>query len=134
MILVIDTAGKEIKIGLVFGEKIEHITFEGGRELSVKLFENLDCLYKRFTQQFNETNSIIVNSGPGSFTGLRIGISTANAMAYSLDIPVVGIKSPKDFEELINRGKIELKGKEKFTESVLPEYGSEPHITQPKNK
>lgn len=46
---------------------------------SGKLFENL--------------NAIAVSKGPGSFTGLRIGVSIAKGLAYGLDIPIIGINT-----------------------------------------
>lgn len=133
MILVVDTAEKKTRLAVVYGEKIEQISFEGGRELSSKLYENLDCLYKKIDQSLDETKSIIVNAGPGSFTGLRIGISAANALAYSLDIPIVGVSSPTDIDDLVSEGKKLLNNQEKFNGSVVPEYGAEPNITKPKN-
>lgn len=132
MILVIDTAGKEVSLGLITNDKIEQISWEQGRDLSTDLYKNLDCLYKKVIQDIHNTKSIIVNAGPGSFTGLRIGVSTANAFAYSLDIPIFGIVNPTNFNDLVKRGKLELQGKEKFTKSVFPEYGAEPNITKPK--
>lgn len=134
MILAIDTATKEVKIALVFDQKTEQISWEQGRDLSVKLFENLDCLYKKVDHKINETKGIIVNAGPGSFTGLRIGISTANALAYSLNIPIVGIVHPTNMNDFIESGRNALKGKTTFGKSILPEYGAEPNITQPKGK
>ena len=41
----------------------------------------------------NDLDSIAVNGGPGSYTGLRIGVSTAKALCYSLSIPLVSLDS-----------------------------------------
>lgn len=90
---------------------------------------------------------IIVASGPGGFTSLRIGLATANALAFSLQIPIVGIYLPQsipsriepacrqaedsvEFQDkyLIKLGINKLKKTKNF-KPVLPNYGSEPHIT-----
>jgi len=68
----------------------------------------------------------VVYKGPGSFTGLRIGISVANALAYGLNVPIVSTTG-KDWQlQGIDRLK---KGKNET--SAVPDYGSEPHITLP---
>lgn len=129
MILVIDTSDKMAKISLD-GKLIE---WEGGRELSATIFNKLDDLYASKGANFSQTKGIIVNAGPGSFTGLRIGISIANAMAYALNIPIVGVAKPHDFSDLVQRGQNDLEGLKDFSMSVEPFYGSEPNITKPKD-
>jgi tRNA threonylcarbamoyladenosine biosynthesis protein TsaB len=47
-----------------------------------------------------DLDAIEVNAGPGSFTGVRIGVSVANAFAYALQIPING-KSPNKDASLI---------------------------------
>ena len=43
--------------------------------------------------QMEELNAVAVSSGPGSYTGLRIGLSTAKGLSYALDIPLISISS-----------------------------------------
>lgn len=43
--------------------------------------------------QMKDINAIAVSSGPGSYTGLRIGLSTAKGLCYALDIPLISISS-----------------------------------------
>lgn len=49
--------------------------------------------------QKKQLNAIVVGIGPGSYTGLRIGVSTAKGLAYSLDIPVIAISTLESFAE-----------------------------------
>lgn len=41
-----------------------------------------------------DLNEIRVHTGPGSFTGLRVGVAVANALGYALNIPVNGLQAP----------------------------------------
>ena len=86
---------------------------------------------------------IIVVQGPGGFTSLRIGIATANAMAWALQIPIIGVESNikslvisdkeirESDEKLIKSGLKKIKKIKKFRQ-VLPKYGREPNITMKK--
>jgi tRNA threonylcarbamoyladenosine biosynthesis protein TsaB len=134
MILVIDTATNEAKIALVSDKKVEQISWLGGRELSATIIEKIKELYKKVGGEFTETEGVIVNAGPGSFTGLRIGISVANAWAYGLNVPVVGVDHAETFAEIINSGRDKIRELSNFEKSVEPVYGAEPNITKPKNK
>jgi len=53
----------------------------------------LDCLKKENIKP-EDIDSIEVNSGPGSFTGTRVGVAIANALGYSLDVKVNGSYTP----------------------------------------
>ena len=66
---------------------------------------------------------IVVVKGPGSFTSLRVGISTANALAFALGVPAVGVELGCDLQ------KLDLLFKKTKPNIVLPEYGQEPRIT-----
>lgn len=133
MILVVDTSGKEVRLGLIRNNKNEDsmIEFEAGRSLDSLILQKIDELIGGAT---NELKGIVVNSGPGSFTGLRIGLSVANALAYSLDIPIVGISKTESWDELMQKGTKELEDQTRFVKPVLAEYGAEPNITKPKER
>ena len=69
---------------------------------------------------------IYVVSGPGSFTGIRTGVSVALALGFGWNIPVYGIAKsivPNDLKSLTA---MKLK---KITPAFIPEYGAEPNIT-----
>ncbi|MBT4722252.1 hypothetical protein HOB30_00655, partial [Candidatus Falkowbacteria bacterium] len=63
----------------------------------------------------------------------RIGVTTANALAYSLDVPVVGVEVLEEdkLDKVFEDGVLKLKGKKKFEMKavVVPEYGREPNIS-----
>lgn len=92
------------------------------RELSRTLSGEYQKILMKAKIEKIDLSGICVFSGPGSFTGLRIGISFANALAFGLKIPVYETKK---------RGIINTKNPKKV---VIPFYGSEPRITKPKKK
>ena len=101
--------------------------WQAGRNLSKDLLKTISNLLKKAEINFNNLGAVVVYRGPGSFTGLRIGISVANAIAYSLDIPVVGTTGKRwitvDSKQI---------NKTKNRQFIVPEYGAEPNITKPK--
>lgn len=77
--------------------------------------------------KYSELTGIVVFKGPGSFTGLRIGITTANALAYSESIPIVGTNGEDWLKTGLEKLVIGIDDR-----IVLPEYGTPAHITAPK--
>ncbi|MDA2922321.1 hypothetical protein MYX07_03585 [Patescibacteria group bacterium AH-259-L07] len=73
---------------------------------------------------------VIVVNGPGSFVGIRVALSVANTIAWTNNIPAVGVKleEGKDNETLIKKGLQQLK-KAKKNDMAVPFYGKEPNIT-----
>jgi tRNA threonylcarbamoyladenosine biosynthesis protein TsaB len=84
-------------------------------------------LLKNDNKKMDDIEGIVVFKGPGSFTGLRIGITVANALAYSLTVPVVASEDPQWLEAGLAR----LQANENET-VAMPEYGALPHITPQK--
>jgi len=131
-VLGIDTTENDTGIGLLGPKVYEIKTWVSYRNQSQELLPNIDKLLKKFKIKPEQLKWVVVNLGPGSFTGLRIGISIANAFGYGLSIPVIG----KDKMQGDTKSRIEvllkLKPTNKTFEQVLPKYGRPPRITKPK--
>ncbi len=59
----------------------------------VTVLEDLDALLRRGGVRHSQLEAIVVGIGPGSFTGLRMGIATARALAFSLELPLAGVST-----------------------------------------
>ena len=93
MILTIDTKDqKQVVVTLKKdGEVVSSMTSENeyGSQALLPLIEKL---LKKNKMEYKDLKEVEVEIGPGSFTGLRVGVSVANALGYSLNIPVNGKK------------------------------------------
>lgn len=101
--------------------------WEAGRELSRGLLAYLQEQVGMQRKTLDDITGIVVYRGPGSFTGLRIGITVVTALAYANTIPIVGEVGDRWQEtglKRLERGDTDI--------VVLPEYGAEAHITQPR--
>jgi len=76
-------------------------------------------------KKLNDARGIIVCVGPGSYTSVRVGVTIANSMALSLNIPIIGYK-------IGDAPKYTLLHQQSFSAPVLPYYEREPLITKPK--
>lgn len=88
-ILIIDTSSnKEIRVGLRVDEKANIITKKIGKEKAQVVLPMIEEIIKKHNAELKSLTSIEVNIGPGSFTGLRVGVSVANALGFALKIPI----------------------------------------------
>ncbi len=92
--LAIDTSTNVMGVGLANEEKViaEFITNEKKNQ-SVRLMPAIERLLAEVDLSPKQLNRIIVANGPGSYTGVRIGVTVAKTLAWSLNIPLVGISS-----------------------------------------
>lgn len=124
MILSINTTHNdavEIVLKRGDGSVLAKKKFKARFKQSEKLLPAVDKLLKANKLKLSDLRSLVVENSGGSFTSLRSGVVTANALAYSLGIPVKGSKN------------LEARSKKKFF-VVEPLYNREPEITAKKMK
>lgn len=93
-ILSLDTSSKNAIIVITQNEeKIIELNNEEEKTHSQKLMPMIDEAFQKSKLSLDDIGLIICCLGPGSFTGVRIGIATAKAFADSKNIPVVGVNS-----------------------------------------
>ncbi len=128
IILTLRSDKPEAEIGLYAGDKqLAYTIWPAHRELAETIHDKLRELLADQQMQLKDIQAIAAYKGPGSFTGLRIGLSVANALAFSLQIPIVsatGANWIKTATKSLVNGANEA--------IALPQYDSPPHITQPK--
>lgn len=94
MILGIDTATKMCTVALCRDEKLlAEYSVNAGMTHSEGLLPQIDQLFKRTKTAKKDLALIAVSTGPGSFTGLRIGLATAEALGFGLGVPVMGVST-----------------------------------------
>jgi tRNA threonylcarbamoyladenosine biosynthesis protein TsaB len=128
IVLAIKTNEPKAEIGLFDDSRqLENIVWDAHLKLAetihLKIKEMLDLL----SISLDQLEGIVVFAGPGSFTGLRIGASVANALAYSQEIPIVGSTG----ETWIKTGIADLESG-KNHKVVTLEYGQPPRTTSPR--
>jgi tRNA threonylcarbamoyladenosine biosynthesis protein TsaB len=104
------------------GKIIQSVDWLAGRQLAESIHTKLDDLYQSTNINPKNLLGIIIFSGEGSFTGLRIGFSVANSIANSLNLPIV-----TTFGEFwIKDGLSKVASSNR---TAYPVYSSAPHIT-----
>jgi len=94
MLLAIDTSTDTASLALVQDVQVlAELTWCCGQNHTVELLPQLVHLLNQTKSSLQSLDGVIVARGPGSFNGLRVGISTAKGLAFSLGIPIVGIST-----------------------------------------
>jgi tRNA threonylcarbamoyladenosine biosynthesis protein TsaB len=127
MILALKTAEPIAEIYLLAARAEPAVIKEKKWPAERQLAHDLLGEVEKLVGDWSKLTGVIVFRGPGSFTGLRIGITTANTVAYARELPIVGTTG----ENWLADGLAQL-ARQQNDKIVLPEYGAAPHITQPK--
>ena len=92
--LFLDTCSQIIKLGILFDNKlVDYIEFTNDNKLSEKLLPAIKEMLDKNNYKVNDLNRIYISVGPGSFTGIRIGVTVAKVIAWSLNIDIIPISS-----------------------------------------
>lgn len=91
-ILLIETSGVYCSVALAVGPDVAQIVqsdkeFDHSRVLNT----HIDQLLAQEGLNLQQIDGIAVSAGPGSYTGLRVGVSMAKAMTFALDIPLLAV-------------------------------------------
>jgi tRNA threonylcarbamoyladenosine biosynthesis protein TsaB len=95
LLLALDTSTLTLSLALLerSGAVIEQIAVPPPRRTSEVLPGEIEALLQRHALTPKALTGLVVGLGPGSFTGLRIGLATVKGLAYALKIPVAGVSS-----------------------------------------
>lgn len=123
MIILLDTSTATCRLTTVDGEISNNFDWEAGRTLA----KGLLAFIQEKVGDVKNISGIGIMRGPGSFTGLRIGMAVANTLADGLGVPIVGETGDSWRESALGR----LSSGED-DQVILPFYGGDAHITKPK--
>lgn len=90
--ILIDTATKKLSLSLFqekkcIGTYIDESDYSHARNITIQI----EKLVLNAELRFDQISAIVINKGPGSFTGLRVGSSIAKGLSFALDIPLISI-------------------------------------------
>ena len=104
MLLCIETSGKNCSVALFEGLQLVSI-----REVHTEQFSHSENLHVFIEQVLKESNlqpkaikTIAISAGPGSYTGLRIGVATAKGLCYGWDIPLIALPTLRILAEQVS--------------------------------
>lgn len=96
MILALETSSKVSSVAVAEDNRLlAEITTESKLTHSKTLIPHIEKVLKLANKEKSDMEKIAVSIGPGSFTGLRIGLAAAKAIAYALNIPLYGVPTLK---------------------------------------
>lgn len=127
MIVLWNSAEMTVQLTLIDGDKRTDYEWAAERNLARDMLAYLRDRLAENEASFADISGIGVFRGPGSFTGLRIGLAVLNTIAHEQRIPIVGVTGDAWREECLAR----LQDGDN-DEIVLPEYGAEARVTKPR--
>jgi tRNA threonylcarbamoyladenosine biosynthesis protein TsaB len=137
-ILAIDSATTRVvvAVGTVSGDLIDTTDWPAGYRHGETLLPAIAALLERLELAPTSLTAIVVGTGPGAFTGLRVGIATAKGMAHALGVPIVGVSTadalltgaPTDAVLLLPAGPADRLAVERGRSARLVPAGEDPGV------
>jgi len=128
IILTLRTDKPEAELGLYDNQtQLGYIKWQAHLELSKTIHNEIEKILNKSSISLDQVQGIVCYKGPGSFTGLRIGLSVANALAYAQTIPIVATGT----DDWLESGITQLLAGQNIR-IALPEYDRPAATTPPK--
>ena len=127
MIILLDTSTNICKLNMIDGNDDKLVQWQADRNLARDLLKFIVDNLELEGKKIKDISGIGIFRGPGSFTGLRIGMTVANVIAHELKIPIIG-ETGENWQEKIKK-RLLANENDKI---VLPFYGAEANITKPR--
>lgn len=108
-------------------KKVSQRIWQADRKLGESIHLEIENLLVKSDRNIYNIEAIAIYNGPGSFTGLRIGHSVANALAYGLNLPLVATSG----DDWVNQAIAKLVSGEN-EKIAIPHYGSPARVTKPR--
>lgn len=125
--MLFDSSAMEVRLVLVDGDAVHEFHWQAGRALARDMLAFLRDKLAAYGAAFGSIAGIGVKSGPGSYTGLRIGLSVLNTLAEAHKIPIVGATG--DDWNAVCLARLRAGENDGI---VMPFYGGEAHVTAPR--
>ena len=94
LILAVDTTAKPVSCALAEGDRVLASYFANtGLTHSQTLLPMIESVLQTSDKQMEDVDVLAVNAGPGSFTGVRIGVSAVKGLAFTHDLPCVAVST-----------------------------------------
>lgn len=127
MIILWNSAAMTVSCELIDGDETWSYTWEANRTLARDMLTYLRDRLAEHGATFDDISGIGVFRGPGSYTGLRIGLTVLNTIASDRHVPIVGAVGDEWRDTVLTR-----LDRGENDSIVLPEYGGEARVTQPR--
>ena len=92
-LLGIESSSRKLSVGLTIGESFSELHSERINDTANSLPQLSKKIINNASLSFEDLDAICISAGPGSFTGLRVGMSYAKGIAMALDIPIVPVST-----------------------------------------
>lgn len=93
MLLAVDTSTGRAGIALYDGDVLAEVVWQAGRDHGRHLMPTIDETLRRLGRNPTEITAVAAARGPGSFTGLRVGLSVTQGLSVALGVPAYGVGS-----------------------------------------
>jgi tRNA threonylcarbamoyladenosine biosynthesis protein TsaB len=93
IILGVETSAEGCSVALTDGDKVHQVITQTPREHTKKLLPMIESILHQQKYSLSDIDALAYSCGPGSFTGLRIGLGVVQGLAYGRDIPVIPVST-----------------------------------------